>query len=178
MISAFALGGAVLTSRAMRKRRGARRNSSSTACTTRAATLLRRYRARRCGHPRFLDDYALFVQALLDLYEAQFDLRHLRTGHPSSPKQMRELFEDPEHGGFFSSPAGDDSLVMRMKDDYEAPSPPGIPLPLMNLLRLAQMTDRADFRQSAARTLAAFAPRLSLAPVGVTADAGGLRISV
>ena len=27
--------------------------------------------------PGFLDDYAFFTQALLDLYEAQFDLRDL-----------------------------------------------------------------------------------------------------
>jgi len=42
-----------------------------------SGTLLRRYRAGEAAIPGFLDDYALFVQGLLDLYEAQFDLRHL-----------------------------------------------------------------------------------------------------
>jgi uncharacterized protein YyaL (SSP411 family) len=37
----------------------------------------------------------------------------------------------------------------------------------MNLLRLAQITNRPAFRQSADRALAAFAPRLSLAPVAL-----------
>jgi uncharacterized protein YyaL (SSP411 family) len=37
----------------------------------------------------------------------------------------------------------------------------------MNLLRLARMTNRAAFGESAQRTLAAFASRLSLAPVAI-----------
>ncbi len=64
---------------------------------------------------------------------------------------MRELFEDTEHGGFFSSAEGDASLVMRVKDDYDGAEPSGNSVALMNLLRLAQMTDRDEFRESAAR---------------------------
>jgi uncharacterized protein len=78
--------------------------------------------------------------------------------------QLRERFEDVEHGGFFSSVVGDDSLVMRVKDDYDGAEPSGNSVALMNLLRLTQMTNRDEFRQSAARTLAAFERRLSLAP--------------
>jgi uncharacterized protein len=37
----------------------------------------------------------------------------------------------------------------------------------MNLLRLAQMTNRPEFRESAQKTFAAFAPRLSHVPVAV-----------
>ena len=81
-------------------------------------------------------------------------------------KQM-ELFEDRERGGFFSSAAGDASLVMRVKEDYDGAEPSGNSVALMNLLRLAQFTDRADFRESAERTLAAFAPRLTAAPVAL-----------
>ena len=125
--------------------------------------LLRRYRAGEAAIPAFLDDYALFVQALLDLYEAQFDARHLQLAIDLT-LQMRERFEDTEHGGFFSSPEGDQSLVMRVKDDYDGAEPSGNSVALMNLLRLTQMTNRDEFRQSAARTLAAFEKRLSLAP--------------
>ena len=126
-------------------------------------TLLRRYRAGEAAIPGFLDDYALFVQALLDLYETQFDLRHLEMAIELTQK-MRERFEDAEHGGFFSSPAGDDNLVMRVKDDYDGAEPSGNSVAISNLLRLAQMTNRDEFRESAARALAAFQSRLSLAP--------------
>ena len=36
--------------------------------------LLRRHRHGDAAIPGFLDDYAFFMQALLDLYETQFDV--------------------------------------------------------------------------------------------------------
>ena len=74
--------------------------------------------------PAFLDDYALFAQALLDLYEAQFDPRHLELAIELTGQHAR-AFRRHEQGGFFSSPAGDASLVMRMKDDYDGAEPSG-----------------------------------------------------
>ena len=108
----------------------------------------------------------MFTQALLDLYEAQFDRRHLELAMRLTEKQ-RELFEDAESGGFFSTAADDHRLVLRVKEDYDGAEPSGNSVAVMNLLRLAQMTNRADFRESAERTLAAFASRLRLAPVAI-----------
>ena len=162
MISAFALAGAVLDQ--PRYAEAARRAAEFLIAKMYAkGVLLRRYRAGDAAIPGFLDDYAFFAQALLDLYEAQFDQRHLQLSIELTEK-MRERFEDPEHGGFFSSPEGDASLVMRVKDDYDGAEPSGNSVALMNLLRLTQFTNRDDFRQSAARTLAAFEQRLALAP--------------
>ena len=45
--------------------------------------LLRRYREGEAAIPGFLDDYAFFIGALLDLYEADFDPRHIETGDPA-----------------------------------------------------------------------------------------------
>ena len=78
-----------------------------------------------------------------------------------------ELFEDPDAGGFFSSGAGDSSLVMRVKEDYDGAEPSGNSVAVMNLLRLAQITNRAAFWESAQRTLAAFGSRLTHAPVAL-----------
>ncbi len=163
MISAFALGGAVLNE--PRYAEAARRAAGFIIdrMYSHDGGLLRRYRAGEAAIPAFLDDYALFVQALLDLYEAQFDPYHLQLAIDLT-LQMRERFEDAEHGGFFSSPAGDESLVLRVKDDYDGAEPSGNSVALMDLLRLTQMTNRDDFRASAARTLVAFEQRLSLAP--------------
>jgi len=54
-----------------------------------------------------------------------------------------------------------------VKDDYDGAEPSGNSVAAMNLLRLARMTNRDDFRVSAERTLAAFASRLALAPVAI-----------
>jgi uncharacterized protein YyaL (SSP411 family) len=167
MITALALGGAIL--REPRYAEAARRAAEfiiARLYNPETGVLLRRYRQGDAAIPGFLDDYALFVQGLLDLYEAQFDLRHLQLARRLTEKQ-RELFEDTESGAFFSSAAGDTSLVLRVKEDYDGAEPSGNSVAAMNLLRLAQMTNYAGFRQSAEKTFAAFAPRLSHVPMAV-----------
>jgi uncharacterized protein YyaL (SSP411 family) len=167
MISALALGGAALNE--PRYAEAARRAAEfvlDRMLQPKTATLLRRYRQGEGAIPGFLDDYALFVQALLDLYEAQFDRRHLDLAVRLTEKQL-ELFEDRKEGAFFSSPAGDSSLVMRVKEDYDGAEPSGNSVAILNLLRLVQFTARSDFRVSAEHALAAFAPRLSAAPVAL-----------
>jgi uncharacterized protein YyaL (SSP411 family) len=163
MISAFALGGAVLNE--PRYAAAARRAAEFVLAKMYDAgtgVLLRRYREGDAAIPGFLDDYSMFAQALTDLYETQFDARHLETAVRLTEKQ-RELFEDRKDGAFFSTGESDDALVMRIKDDYDGAEPSGNSVALMNLLRLAQFTGRADFRESAERLLGAFAPRLGVA---------------
>jgi uncharacterized protein YyaL (SSP411 family) len=166
MISAFAQGGAVLGE--ARYAEAARRAAEFVIARMydpASGVLRRRYRAGEAAIPGFLDDYALFAQALLDLYEAQFDIAHLRLAVKLTEK-MRELFEDPV-GAYFSSAAGDASLVLRVKEDYDGAEPSGNSVAAMNLLRLARMTNRSEFRDAAERTFAAFGTRLSHAPVAV-----------
>jgi hypothetical protein len=128
--------------------------------------LLRRFRDGEARIPGFLDDYALFAQALLDLYEAQFERHHLELAVRLTEKQ-RELFEDRENGAFFSTTAGDASLLLRVKEDYDGAEPSGNSVAAGNLLRLAEITGRAEFRESAERVLAAFGSRLATVPMAV-----------
>jgi uncharacterized protein len=161
MISAFAAAGAALNE--PRYAEAARRAAEFILERMYSGgVLLRRYRAGDAAIPGFLDDYSMFAQALLDLYETQFDRRHLNLAIEIVDK-MRERFEDHEKGGFFSSPEGDPDLVLRMKDDYDGAEPSGNSVAAMNLLRLAQMTNRLEYREAAERTVAAFEPRLSVA---------------
>jgi len=167
MISAFALGGAVLEE--PRYAAAARRAAAfliERMFDPATGVLLRRYRQGDAAIPGFLDDYALLAQALLDLYERQFDRRHLELALRLTEEQ-RKRFEDANHGGFFSSAEGDASLVVRMKEDYDGAEPSGNSVAAMNLLRLADFTNRSDLREAAHRTIAAFMPRLLAAPVGL-----------
>ena len=176
MISAFAKGGAVLDD--ARYAEAARRAAEFVIghlYDPASGTLLRRYRAGDAAIPGFLDDYAMFVQGLLDLYEAQFDRRHLELAVRLTGKQQ-ELFEDTEAGAFFSTEADDRRLVLRVKEDYDGAEPSGNSVAVMNLVRLAHMTNRAAFRTSAERTLAAFASRASTRARGHSADADRLRV--
>ena len=128
--------------------------------------LLRRFRDGEAAIPGFLDDYAFFAQALLDLYDACFELHYLRMAMELTDK-MLERFRDNDDGGFFSTAEGDQSLVMRMKEDYDGAEPSGNSIAVFNLLRLARITGKEQYRDEAERTLNAFGSRLKTAPTGV-----------
>ena len=167
MISAFALGGAVLgEQRYAEAARQAAEFLIATMWDPQTRILKRRYRQGDAAIAGFLDDYALFAQALLDLYQTQFDLRHLELAIRLTERMM-ELFEDTAAGGFFSSGPGDDSLVMRMKEDYDGAEPSGNSVAVLNLLKLAQITGRPAFWKAAESTLTAFGSRLTHAPAAL-----------
>jgi len=132
----------------------------------RSGVLQRRYRDGDAAIPGFLDDYAFFIGALLDLYEADFDPRHIEIAMQLAGK-MRELFEDTVEGAFFSTAAGDGNLVLRMKDDYDGAEPSGNAVALLDLLRLAHFTDRADYRETAERTLRALGSKMAQQSIAV-----------
>ncbi len=118
----------------------------------RDGVLLRRWRDGDAAIPGFLDDYAFFVQALIDLYETDFDPAH-RALAEQLTADMRARFEDREHGGFFSTVEDDPHLVLRLKEDYDGAEPSGNSIAILNLLRLG-LTEPAE------RALRAFGPRL------------------
>lgn len=130
------------------------------------AALLRRFRDGDAAIPGFLDDYAFFVQGLLDLYEAEFDVTRLDAAVKLSDA-MLERFEDRERGGFYGTAAGETRLVLRMKDEYDGAEPSGNSVATMNLLRLAEITGRDSYREAADRALRAFASHVRTAPVAI-----------
>jgi uncharacterized protein YyaL (SSP411 family) len=167
MISAFAKAGAILAE--PRYSDAARRAADfivSRMYDSESGILLRRYRQGDTAIPGFLDDYAFFTQALLDLYETGFQLPGLELAIRLTENMVR-LFEDTEYGAFYSTAAGDTTLVMRIKEDYDGAEPSGNSIAVLNLLRLAGITGRPDFQASAARALDAFGSRMVAAPVGV-----------
>ncbi|HLG95465.1 MAG TPA: thioredoxin domain-containing protein [Bryobacteraceae bacterium] len=133
-----------------------------------STALHRRYREGEAAIPGFLDDYAFFIAALLDLYEADFDPRRIELALALTAK-MQQQFEDAGQGGFFSTAEGDASLVLRLKDDYDGAEPSGNSIALLDVLRLAHISDRPHLRESAERTLRALGPKISAQPVAVPA---------
>ena len=167
MISALAKAGAVLGEpRYAEAARQAADFIVSRMYNPETGILLRRYRQGAAAIPGFLDDYAFFTQALLDLYETRLEWRDLDLAVRLTEQQAR-LFEDPENGAFFSTAAGDTELMMRMKEDYDGAEPSGNSIAVLNLLRLSDMTGRSEFADSAARALEAFGPRMLAGPAGV-----------
>lgn len=63
----------------------------------------------------FLEDYAFVIQALFDLYEASLEQGWLEWALQLQHMQDK-LFWDPKGFAYFSSEAGDPSLLLRLKD--------------------------------------------------------------
>ncbi len=139
--------------------------------------LLRRFRDGESAIDGFLDDYAFSTLAFLDLYETRFDPADLRFAVRLAERAI-ELFEDRENGGFFSTAAGAENLVLRLKDDHDGAEPSGNSMMTMALLRLARMTGREDFRSAAARTLEAFSSRMISGGAGVPQMLAALAFSL
>src|SRR5579864_1001094 len=89
--------------------------------------LLRRHREGESAIDGFLDDYAFTGLALLDLYETTFEAADFQWAVQIAERALA-LFEDTEHGAFFSSAsegASTGQLVLRLKDDYDGAEPAG-----------------------------------------------------
>jgi len=130
----------------------------------RRGLLFRSFRAGRGTSEGFAEDYAFLIQGLIDLYEATFEWRWLRWALHLQNK-MTVLFWDEDAGGYFNSAAGDPSILLRLKEDYDGAEPAPSSVAAMNLLRLAGISgDEPAFRDRARQTIAALQPQWSNAP--------------
>jgi uncharacterized protein YyaL (SSP411 family) len=107
----------------------------------------------------FLEDYAFYVESLIDLYEATLDVQWLRLAVDLQSTQDR-LFADDQSGGYFSTRATDANLVLRLKEDSDNVEPAANSVAARNLLRLAQMTDDKKLTDRAERTINLYAGTL------------------
>lgn len=135
--------------------------------------LWRSYRAGSRSVEGFLDDYTDLTSGLLDLYQAGFDVHALHWAVALQAKQD-QLFADTKRGGYFDAGVADPSLLSRTREAYDGAEPSPNSTAAMNLLRLAQFTDRAALRDAAKQTLSAFASRLQSVPEAVPALASAL----
>ncbi|MEY2511713.1 MAG: uncharacterized protein QOE26_2476 [Verrucomicrobiota bacterium] len=121
--------------------------------------LFRNYREGRSAVEGFADDYAFFIQGLLDLYEASFDVGWLRFAIELQAIQD-QLFFDEARGGYFSGAGNDPSILLRLKEDNDSAEPAASSVAALNLLRLAQIRNDGDLFARAEKTIEAFAPQI------------------
>jgi len=123
-------------------------------------TLLRRYAGGQAALEGTLEDYAFFVQGLLDLFEATSEPRWLEEAVRLT-KSMRARFEDLQDGGFYLTISAEPA---RLKESYDGPTPSGNSIAALNLVRISELTGDSSFREAAERTLHAFAGELEKQP--------------
>jgi uncharacterized protein len=127
--------------------------------------LLRSFRGGASVVHAFAEDYAFLIQGLLDLYEADFDIRWLRLAGELQV-QMNALFSDPK-GGYFNTEEGARDILFRMKDDHDGAEPSANSVAALNLTRLSWILGVKEFQHAAARLIGSFHTMLQAAPAAL-----------
>ncbi len=118
------------------------------------------------GGEAYLNDYACLIAGLLDLYEATFELRWMQEAIALQAIQDAH-FWDHKNGGYFLTADDAEQLLAREKPAYDGAEPSGNAVATHNLLRLAEWTMNAGYRQRAQRCLQAFASALRQRPTSM-----------
>jgi uncharacterized protein len=122
-------------------------------------TLLRRYRKGDAAVEGYAEDYAYLIFGLLELFQADGDPRWLEWALMLQRRQD-ELFADPVEGGWFSTTGRDESVLLRLKEDYDGAEPSATSITVLNLLTLSHLTGDVGFEQSVQRAFGVFASRI------------------
>ena len=118
--------------------------------------LLRCYRKGETRLDGVLDDYAFFIQCLLDLYETTFDVKKLLAANEIM-MTCRSLFWDDAGGGFFFTPDGREDLIARQKDILDNALPAAMAVATLDLVRLAWIREDKGLRDLARQSLESIA---------------------
>ena len=119
--------------------------------------LLHRYRAGHAGIPAMADDYAALIWALIELYGSSFRPEYLRHA-VTLTDEMDHHFRDAERSGFFLARVDAADLIVRQKEVYDGAIPSANSLHAWNLVRLARLTGRTAYEETAAEVFAFAAP--------------------
>ena len=113
--------------------------------------------------PAYLDDYAFFISALLDLFEWTGNLKWLNSALELD-RVLENNFEDKDKGGFFMTGKDYETLMVREKPFYDGAEPSGNSVAVMNLLRFRELTGNDSYRIRAEKALKAFSALLERSP--------------
>jgi uncharacterized protein len=165
MISSLAQAGAVL-----------RRPDYTEAAAKAAHFILRKLaaegRLRRCYARSqskglgFLEDYAFFIQGLLDLYEADFDAFWLTEALKWADSMIR-LFEDSEQGGLYLTGSDSETLVLRPKPIEDGAIPSGNSTAALVLMKLGLFTGQNRYFKEGQEILETFSQPLQQQGMGM-----------
>ena len=123
--------------------------------------LMRSHRAGQTQHRGQLEDYAYFVQGLLDLYEAGAGTGYWKQALALTEK-MQQRFQD-EDGSFFSAPESDE-LPVRFRDGTDGATPSANAIAAHNLARIASHTGDSKMATAAAAAVSSFGRTIAQIP--------------
>ena len=122
-----------------------------------------RYRDGEAAYVGQLEDYGVYALALLELYRATFNVNYLKAAVHRA-KQMVELFEDKNKGGYFMTAFDGEQLIARPKETNDGAMPSGNSVAAMVLQTLASLTGELEWQSAADRQLSFLAGEIGKYP--------------
>jgi uncharacterized protein YyaL (SSP411 family) len=163
-ISAFALASRVLNEPRYEKAAREAADRILTECR-RGADLLHLPPDGSGERPGFASDYANFIEAMLDLYEATFEPRYFRAA-----LELQQAFEQrfaDSRGGYAMTRSEQGDLILRPRETLDGATPSANSVAAMNLLRLASFTGEARDRERAEEIFSVFSAYLTRIPAAL-----------
>jgi uncharacterized protein len=130
-------------------------------------TLYHRWRDGERDEVQLLEAYAFLLSGVVDLYQVTLNPEHLEFAIRLA-ESMVGKFYDKERGGFWQAGATASDLIVRIKESYDGAEPSGNSVAIYALLKLAAITERKEFRESAEQSLRLFSERLEKVPQAVS----------
>jgi uncharacterized protein YyaL (SSP411 family) len=113
----------------------------------------------------YLDDYAFYVNALLDVFEIYAQPKYLQKAIVYT-NFMIQHFWDPNGGSFFFTSDDHEQLIVRTKSFYDLAIPSGNSMAASNLLRLYHFIQNNDYLYKAEHIMREGAKTASENPFG------------
>jgi uncharacterized protein len=135
--------------------------------------LLATYKDGHAHLNAYLDDYALLVDALIELMQAEFRAADLDLARALADV-MLDQFEDRAAGGFFFVSHDHENLIHRAKPGHDNATPSGNGIAAFALQRLGHLVGEPRYLAAAERTLKLFYPALERQPGGCVSLATAL----
>jgi len=115
----------------------------------------------------YLEDYAYFLEALISLYEASFDLVWIERANQLADKMICEFYDEKD-GGFFMSGLSSEVLIARLKNPADEAVPSANAIAALSLLKLGHLSGNKSYIDIGASSVNAFKQRIDKNPAAHT----------
>jgi uncharacterized protein len=113
----------------------------------------------------YLDDYAFYINALLDVFEVDTNSRYIEKAILYADSMIRH-FWDEKQGNFFFTSDDHEQLIVRTKSLYDLAIPSGNSMAASTLLRLYHITRNSNYLLKAEQIMSAGAKAAAENPFG------------
>ncbi len=132
---------------------------------TKNGELLRTYKDKQAKLRAYLDDYAFFVNALLDLFEANPDRKYLDLAIYYADYMLAHFWNEEEKNFFFMAD-NHEKLIIRTKNIYDLSLPSGNSFAAGIFLRLHHLTQNSKYLEISVKIMESLSTMAAENPFG------------